>query len=252
MANMWFGPSEKDFEAAKEKIIKTQRKRQGIGTLGEKTVHAVLKNCYAPDEDMQEIPIDNYVADIYTGKEILEVQTGNFNVLRGKLKCFLEKYPVTVIYPIPCQKWLIWIDEVTGEMTPRRKSPVKGTEYAAFKELYKIKPFLKHPNIRFRFVLIDMEEYRLLNGWSRDKKKGSSRYDRLPVKWVREVAVERVVDYMQFVPAELEGEFTSREFGKAAHIKLELARVVLNILYDLDIVKRVGKKGNQHVYSVET
>lgn len=31
--------------------------------------------------------------------------------------------------------------------------------------------FLKDPNIRFKFVLVNMEEYRLLNGWSRDKKK---------------------------------------------------------------------------------
>ena len=47
----------------------------------------------------------------------------------------------------------------------------------AFKELYKIRPFLKNENLRFRFALIDMEEYRLLNGWSKDKKKGSERYD---------------------------------------------------------------------------
>jgi len=40
--------------------------------------------------------------------------------------------------------------------------------------------FLKDPNIRFKFVLVNMEEYRLLNGWSRDKKKGSTRYDRIP------------------------------------------------------------------------
>ena len=31
--------------------------RQGIGTLSEKTVHAVMKNYYAPDTDMHEIPI---------------------------------------------------------------------------------------------------------------------------------------------------------------------------------------------------
>ena len=36
--------------------------RQGIGTLSEKTVHAVMKNYYAPDTDMHEIPIENFVA----------------------------------------------------------------------------------------------------------------------------------------------------------------------------------------------
>ena len=32
------------FEAAKNKVIGVNRERQGIGTLSEKTVHAVLKN----------------------------------------------------------------------------------------------------------------------------------------------------------------------------------------------------------------
>ena len=32
------------FEAAKKKIIGQSRERNGIGTLAEKTVHAVLKN----------------------------------------------------------------------------------------------------------------------------------------------------------------------------------------------------------------
>ena len=45
------------FEWARDKIVGTEREKQGIGTLSEKTVHAVLKNFYAPDEDMHEIPI---------------------------------------------------------------------------------------------------------------------------------------------------------------------------------------------------
>ena len=62
--------------------------RQGIGTLSEKTVHAVMKNYYAPDTDMHEIPIENFVADIYTGQEIIEIQTRAFNKMRRKLTLF--------------------------------------------------------------------------------------------------------------------------------------------------------------------
>ena len=57
-------PDKKAFEEAKKKIIGVDRQRIGIGTLSEKTVHAILKNYYEPDEDHQEIPIENYVADI--------------------------------------------------------------------------------------------------------------------------------------------------------------------------------------------
>lgn len=238
------------FERAKNQIIGVDRRRQGIGTLSEKTVHAILKLYYAPDEDMHEIPIENYVADIYTGKEIIEIQTRQFNRMREKLTAFLKLYPVTIVYPIPRDKWVVWIDEDSGELSKPRKSPAKGSVYQAFLELYKIKMFLKDPNLHFKFVLLDMEEYRLLNGWSRDRKKGSCRYDRIPSRFVEEVCVDGLRDYMQFIPYDLQEPFTSQEFAKAVHINKSLAQTVLNILTYVECVERVGKKGNHILYAV--
>ena len=243
-------PGQKAFEDAKKKIIGVDRQRLGIGTLSEKTVHAILKNYYEPDEDKQEIPIENYIADIYADGEIIEIQTRQMNKLRGKLAVFLPLYPVTVVYPIPREKWLIWIDEESGELSNKRKSPVKGNPYSAFPELYKIKMFLKDPNLRLRLVLLDVEEYRLLNGWSKDKKRGSSRFDRIPVALAEEVEINCLKDYMQFVPYELEGSFTSKEFAKAAHIPVPLAQTVMNILYHVGTVTRVGKEGSQYLYHI--
>lgn len=241
---------EKRFEEAKNKIIGIHRERRGIGTLAEKTMHAVLKNYYAPDEDMHEIPIENYVADIYTGTEIIEIQSRSFGAMRKKLAAFLPLYPVTIVYPIPHIKWLSWIDEETGETSQKRKSPKKGNAYQAFIELYKIRPFLSNENLRFRFDLIDMEEYRLLNGWSRDKKKGSDRYDRIPQKLVEEVCVDRREDYMQFLPYDIKEPFTTKDFSKAAKIPVRLSQTVLLILYDLKIVERIGKQGNLFLYHI--
>ncbi len=243
-------PDQEAFENAKKKIIGVDRQRLGIGTLSEKTVHAILKNYYEPDEDRQEIPIEKFVADIYADGEIIEIQTRQFNKMREKLKCFLPLYPVTIVYPIPREKWIIWIDEDSGELSRKRKSPLKGNPYFVFPELYKIKPFLKDPNLRLKLALMDMEEYKLLNGWSRDKKKGATRYDRIPTELVEEIEINRLEDYMQFVPCELEDEFTSGEFAKAAHISVSLAQNVLNILYHVGTVTRVGKKGNQYLYAV--
>lgn len=236
------------FEQAKNKIIGIERQRQGIGTLSEKTVHAILKNYYAPDEDMHEIPIENYVADIYTGREIIEVQTRQFNKMRNKLETFLPLYPVTIVYPIPREKWLIWIDEESGELSQKRKSPAKGNAYLAFPELYKIKMFLKDPNLRLKLVLLDMEEYRLLNGWSRDRKKGSTRYDRIPTRIAAEVEIECLKDYMRFVPVELEDAFTVKTFAKAAHIRPALAQVTVNILRHVGVIEYTGKEGREYLY----
>ena len=238
------------FEEAKKKIIGVDRQRLGIGTLSEKTVHAIFKDYYEPDEDHQEIPIENYVADIYKNGEIIEIQTRQFNRMRGKLQAFLPLYPVTIVYPIPYEKWLIWIDEDSGELSKKRKSPRKGSAYQAFKELYKIKMFLKDPNIRFKFVLVNMEEYRLLNGWSHGKKKGSTRYDRIPTDLIEEVEIRQPEDYLQFVPYDLEEPFHSKDFAKAAHIPLSLAQTVLNILFEMGTVERIGKQGNSYLYKV--
>ena len=238
------------FESAKEKVIGTYRERQGIGTLSEKTMHLVLKHYYAPDENTHEIPIENYVADIYTETEIIEIQTRAMDRMRKKLEVFLPLYPVTIVYPIPHTKWLYWINEETGEVSEKRKSPKKGSPYQAFRELYKIRPFLADKNLRFRFVLIDMEEYRLLNGWSKNKKKGSQRYDRIPTEFVEEICIDCVKDYMQLIPYELPEPFLVKDFAKAAKIPEKLARTVLLIFTDLGLVSRIGKKGNAYLYQV--
>ena len=72
------------FERARGRVIGIERQRLGIGTLSEKTVHAVLKNYYAPDEDMHEIPIENFVADIFDGEAVIEIQTRSFQNMRGR------------------------------------------------------------------------------------------------------------------------------------------------------------------------
>lgn len=234
----------------KNKVINKEQQRLGIGTLSEKTLHAFLKNYYEPDVDKQEIPIDRYVADIFTGKEIIEIQTAQFNRMRDKLNCFLPLYPVTIVYPIAREKWVYWVDPETGDVNEGRKSPKKGNEYAVFVELYRIKHYLKESNLKLKIVLIDLEEYKLLNGWGNQKKNNASKYDRVPREIFKEVDIERREDYMQFIPYNLEEHFTSKSFGKAAHIPQKLATVVLNILDYMEVVERIGKEGNSYVYKV--
>ena len=237
------------FNQSIAKIISREHENHGIGTLGEKTLHAVVKNYVEPNEDYHEVPLLGYVADVYREGKIFEIQTANFNTMRNKLQAFLKEYKVTIVYPVPAVKWLRWIDEETGEITDRRKSPKTGTPYEVFKELYKIKSFLKHPNLSVWILMIDMEESRLLNGWSADRKKGSCRHDRMPVELVEEIHLDCVQDYRMLVPPELEN-FTSKEYAKATKLTVKRAQTALNVLYALDIVERTGKKGNSYLYEV--
>ncbi len=237
------------FNQAIDKIVHKERERYGIGTLSEKTLHAVVKNYMEPDEDYHEVPLEGYVADIFRDDEVVEIQTAHFNVLRRKLDKFLPLYKVTIVYPIPATKWVIWVDPETGEEVSRRKSPKRGSQYQAFRELYRIKTYLGHPNLNVLFLFIDVEETKILDGWSRDKKRGATKYDRIPLGLVDEMLFERVEDYRMMIPAEL-SEFTSKEYAKVAKIPVSHAQTALNIFYYLNVVERVGKRGNSFVYEV--
>ena len=61
----------------------------GIGTLGEKVLHAIIKSYYEPDEEFQEVSVNSFVADIKRGDEIVEIQTTSFNLLNKKLEKYL-------------------------------------------------------------------------------------------------------------------------------------------------------------------
>lgn len=239
---------QKLFDEACDKIIYKERERKQIGVLQEKTIHAVLKNYFEPNPLYHEIRIDGFYADIAREDEIIEIQTRNFYAIRKKLEIFLERSFVTVVYPIPATKWLCWINEETGEVSARRKSPKKGSFYQAFYELYNIKQFLLHPNLRIHLVLMDMEESRLLNGWSKDKKKGSERFDRIPLALVDELILDHPDDYAKLIPEELKEGFTSSDYAKAAKLSRAQAQKGLNILTHLGVVERIGKAGNAILY----
>ena len=169
-----------EFDIARKKILGTAHNDKGIGTLSEKTLHAVLKNYYEPDENKHEVAIDGYYADIFNDSGIIEIQTRQLNKLRDKLAVFLEEYHVTVVYPCAYNKWISWIDPESGDISAKRKSPRHYTEYDAFFELYKIKNLLKHPNLSVHLVLMDIEEYKLLNGWNYTRKRGATRTSEAP------------------------------------------------------------------------
>lgn len=238
------------FQEACDRIIDKDREKRMIGTLGEKTVHAVLKHYLEPDESYHEIKVEGYFADIARQDEIIEIQTRNFNKLTRKLGVFLKRGYVTVVHPIPYVRWMCWINEETGEVSKPRKSPRLGNYQEVFRELFWIKDFLCHPNLRIHLILMNMEESRLLNGWSKDKKKGSTRFDRIPVEIVDEIFLDGPMDYRYLVPDSLAEGFSVKDYQKASRLNNHWAGTALNILYFVGAVERVGKKGNAFLYKV--
>ncbi len=240
--------ADRSFEQVCEEALHGIHERTGIGTLNEKTLHMVLKNYIEPDRTRQEVKLGDFVADIFTGDSVIEIQTRNFYGMKKKLSFFLDNYPVTVVYPIPNEKYINWIDPKTGEVTERRRSPKKPHPQEIAHELIHILPFVGRQGLTFRLMFIDVEDYKIKNGWDKTGKKGSERYERIPRHLAGEKYISCIDDYRYFIPEGLGDTYTAGEFKKAAKVSDTCARRMIYILVKLGIVVREGKRGRAYIY----
>lgn len=235
------------FQRACQVIMGSDKKQNGIGTLGEKTLHAVLKLYFEPDEANHEVPVGRYVADACGSSGFIEIQTRNFYALNRKLEALLNEAPVTVVYPVPALKWVSWIEN-DGSVSQRRKSPKQAQPCEILFELYKIKDFLGRDGLRFCVVMLEVEDYRLKNGWSSDGKRGSTRFERIPVTLLDELWLNSLEDYKRLIPKSLSETFTVKDFSKAAKLSPSKAASAVNVLFTVGAVERTGKTGNAYIY----
>lgn len=222
------------------------RLKTGIGTQSEKLVHTTLKYYLEMDESAHEVPIDGKVADIFqkeTG-HIFEIQTRSFDKLRDKLDVFLPEYRVTVVYPCVRRKYLSWVDPSSGEVISRRKSPREGRPSDVLPEIYRLPKVMDHPHLDFMIIMLDVEEYKLLDGDGKDHKHGAHRMERLPVRLEEAGILQSKADYLALLPGLLPERFTREELMKAmklAGMKGSYAVTVLEragAICHVDTVKR--------------
>ena len=236
------------FIGIRDAVLAREREQNGIGTLGEKSLHLILKNYYEPMTALHEQKIGRYVADILNEDGVLEIQTRQLSKMRTKLNAFLDVTDVTVIHPVVHNKWMCWVDPETGETTKKRKSPKTGTIYDAFWELGGIPELLSHPHLTVCLVMLDMEETRLLNGWSRDKKLGSTRADRIPRALLSETFLHTKEDYAALVPGALPEIFSRREIAAAVGQPPERGYTLVRVFSAVGVIEDAGKRGREFVY----
>ncbi len=234
-----------------QEALNAEKQTKGIGTYKENTLHNVLKNYFEPHNENHEIKIGNFVADIVGENGVIEIQTGSFNAMRKKLTAFLEVCDVTIVYPMCKVKWLYNIDDNTGEVISKRKSPKKGTVQDAFFELYRIKNFLNNERLHFKLIVLEEAHYQTINKVSYRGKK--YRIDRVPIEIIEEIDIFDKYDYKKLIPKELytSETFTAKDFAKSSKCSHRIAQIGLNILFSIDVVERVGKDKNAFLYKVK-
>lgn len=222
----------------------------GIGTLGERRLHAAVKRFLSPDVSAHEARVGRYRADVLTADgHIFEVQTRRMDRLTDKLRAFLADYDVTVVYPVARDKYLSWVDPGTGGVTPPRKSPRHGTVADCLYELFYLTEFLGHPHFHVLVLLADMQEYRTLSGYGREKKRRAPRAERLPRGLVAMYALDAPADYARLIPDTLPESFTAAEFVRAAGIPPAAGSRAMRVLATTGAAHQVGKRGRSYLWA---
>ena len=224
------------FEQARQRGLTQPTPELGIGTLGEKRLPAILKLFYQPDASLHERKIGRMTADaILNDGSILEIQTGSFSSLRKKLPVFLACGPVHLVAPVIAEKWVCWVSPETGEILSRRRSPKRYAPIDLARELNTIREFLSHPDLTVHFPFLTAKEYRLLDGWGNGGKRGSSRYERIPLA----------------LPSNLPERFTTKELQHSARISSRCAYAAAALFRSLDIIEEAGTQGRARLYQLK-
>ena len=195
-----------------------------MGTLNESSLHAALKDRYSQPGDRQEVPIDQFVADIARDLEsdhpqLIEIQTSSFAAMGNKLDHLLPRFAITIVHPIIVRTRLERPD------TKPRLSPKKGSLHSLFDELVSIPTLLDHPNLALEIVLLDVVKVQVTDPKARRGRGGFRTVDKR-IETIHDVHRFESMDdvYAEFVPDDLPGSFTTAELAEAAGVGRPIAQ----------------------------
>lgn len=236
-------------QEALDRAIKLQNGNT-IGVLAEKTLHRTLKLLLCPDVTKHEIKYRGFVADILWESNgithVTEIQTRQTYKLARKLEAYGEDTRVTVVIPVFSGKHVIWTDGNEEMSRPHKTSRPKNV-FHGIAELYSLREYINRDNIEFLLMLLDVDEYRFLNGWSKDKKRGSERCNVVPKKVNDIVSLSCAADYIDLLPEGID-EFTADEFARATRLSLTDARCVILVLAKMNIVAECGRAARKKLW----
>lgn len=236
------------FFSARERVLSEDTGEGGIGTLGEKLVHKVLKYCIEPCEEYHERALFGSVADIFDGERVVEIQTRSFIKLLPKLRKFLPQYPVTVVYPLIRERKIRYFERETGKITPPRKSPRRGRLSDALVEISAIREFVGREGFSIKVVILNADEYRKKGGISRGRRARENKLQIIPTEIIDTVELRSRRDYVQLLPEGLADEFVADDFYRAAGLRGRGAYFALDFLREMGLIRQIGKRGRAFLY----
>lgn len=237
------------FERICSEMLSADRERDSIGMYQEKRLHATLKRYFCPDTERHEQKIGAYTADILSDGVIYEIQTGSFLPLKKKIAYYLENTDlrINIVCPLAHKKWVSWLDPETGDISARRRSPKSQKARDALPEIYRISELMPNERLCVTVMLLEIEEYRLLCGWDKSRKRGSCRYERIPISIIGQESFCLPSDLETFLPPS--DSFTAAEFSSFVGIKGRKAYHALYALQNIGLICETNeKRGRARVF----
>ena len=215
----------------------------------EYSLHYEIKDWYKVSGDKLEAKVEDFIIDLIRGKLLIEIQTGNFSAIKMKLIKLLSNNQVRLVYPIAKLKWIIRVSG-SGEFVSRRKSPKKGKVIDLFYELVHIPNLISNRNFSLEVLLIEEEEVRCDNGKGGLRKKGVRVKDRMLLKVFERVVFEDSIEFLEFLPKELNGYFTNKVLALKLGISIKLAQKITYCFRKMGIISIAGKKRNELLFRI--
>ena len=107
------------------------------------------------------------------------------------------------------------------------------------------------PTLTIDILLIDMDEYRLQDGWGRGGKRGSHRVERFPRALVSCLRIASKQDYEVFIPSLLPAKFSARDYMLTTGLTARRGNSALRFLTTYGLLVR-AKKGRKYIYERKT
>ncbi len=233
----------------------------GIGTLGEKQMHAAIKRFICPDTACHEIKLDTavtngektkrrrFVADILKDGNVIEIQTGRLAPLHDKIAWIIENtaYNITVIHPIAESKWVNVLSS-KNEIERRYRSPLKGRISDIACELYSIKDFIDSPRFSLVILMMEAEQYIKNTAKTARSRPRYKKYELIPVNLLSATVFSSIEDLKQLIPDSLCSEFTVKQFSKESKIRGMDAYSAVHSLCDFGLLEACGSIGRAAAY----
>lgn len=223
---------------------------EGIGVRAEKILHRVLKLYIDDNTENHEIELLGSVVDVKNDTGVYEIQTRSLDKLLPKLKKLLPTERACVVVPLAFEKRIAWMNMESGEISEERLSPKRECVYDAFKMLFGLRDIIPNENLVVKLLYLKVLDIRNLDGYGKDKKRRSTRNNRIPCEIFYELDLKTREDYISLLPEDLPCEFTLAELSRAMKRTSRYTFYILQLLLSVGAVTQIGTRGRARLYKI--